>query len=83
MGLWFSTHNDGKLQEFKELLQEDPVEVHAASELSFFSAPPETGDTFEANARIKARALRSIKDKAWVEEEYVQEGKGGAQEQGA
>lgn len=66
MEIWFSTQNDGKLQEFRELLRALPLEIHSASEMSYFSSPPENGDTFVANARIKARALRSIKDKAWV-----------------
>ena len=66
MEIWFATHNENKLTEFKQLLQEMPVDVHGAMEMDYFSAPPETGDTFVDNARIKARALRSLKNTCWV-----------------
>ena len=68
--LWVATGNQGKLNEFKmlfnRLVQEKGLVLHAQQELPVFSAPPETGDTFLANARIKARALRSVKNTFWV-----------------
>ena len=68
--LWVATGNQGKLNEFKmlfnRLVQEKGLALHAQQELPVFSAPPETGDTFLANARIKARALRSVKNTFWV-----------------
>lgn len=66
MELWIATGNQGKLNEFKMLLNRVPIELHAQSELPVFSAPPENGDSFLANARIKARALRSVKNQSWV-----------------
>jgi len=64
--LWIATGNQGKLNEFKTLLNRTRFEVHSQGELSVFAAPPENGDSFLANARIKAKALRSIKNHNWV-----------------
>lgn len=66
MQLWIATGNTGKMNEFKMLLNrlisEGRLEIHAQSELPVFSPPPENGDSFAANARLKARALRAVKD---------------------
>lgn len=64
MELWLATHNRGKLIEFKTLLPQ--MSIHTQSELTVFSQPPENGKTFEENARIKARALKSVKTEVWV-----------------
>lgn len=64
MEFWLATSNRGKLIEFKTLLPQ--LDIHSQSELSVFSQPPETGKTFEENARIKARALKSVKTQVWV-----------------
>lgn len=66
MELWLATSNKGKVAEFNNLLGDLPFEVHTQSELSFFSQPPEDGDSFEANARIKAKALHAIKPDTWT-----------------
>ncbi len=50
-----ATHNEGKLREMRELLEPHGVECVSAGEL-LLPAPEETGDTFIANALIKARA---------------------------
>ncbi len=50
-----ATHNAGKLREMRELLQPFGIEAVSAGELSL-PEPEETGDTFIANALIKARA---------------------------
>ncbi|WP_407157362.1 RdgB/HAM1 family non-canonical purine NTP pyrophosphatase [Bradyrhizobium sp. STM 3557] len=50
-----ATHNPGKLAEMRELLAPYGVEAVSAGELGL-GEPEETGDTFEANARIKAIA---------------------------
>jgi len=67
--LWVATGNRGKLNEFKMLLHHlEPagLEIHAQSELPVFSPPPENGQTFLENARIKARALKAVKPGTWV-----------------
>lgn len=64
--IWFATGNGGKLTEMKMLFARAPVALRAQSELPVFSPPPENGDSFEANARIKAKALRSVQNKNWV-----------------
>lgn len=63
--LWVGTNNPGKLNEFRNLLS-GKVDIHSAGELKVFSFPKETGQTFEENARIKARALRAVKPGVWV-----------------
>lgn len=63
--LWISTTNQGKLNEFKNLIS-SKVAIHSVLELKSYSAPPETGATFTDNARIKAKTLRAIKPGVWV-----------------
>ena len=50
-----ATHNAGKLREMRELLAPYGVACVSAGELGL-AEPDETGDTFVANALIKARA---------------------------
>ena len=50
-----ATHNPGKLAEMRELLAPHGVEAVSAGELGL-SEPEETGDSFRANAKIKAVA---------------------------
>jgi XTP/dITP diphosphohydrolase len=53
--LVIATHNPGKLAEMRELLAPHGVEAVSAGELGL-AEPEETGDSFVANARIKAVA---------------------------
>ena len=53
--LVIATHNPGKLAEMRELLAPSGVVAISAGELGL-SEPEETGETFAANARIKAIA---------------------------
>src|ERR1700693_3148157 len=53
--LVIATHNPGKLAEMRELLAPHGVEAMSAGELGL-GEPNETGQTFGANARIKAVA---------------------------
>ena len=53
--LVIATHNPGKLAEMRELLAPHGVEAVSASELGL-GEPEETGDSFEANAALKAEA---------------------------
>src|SRR5580693_3976054 len=53
--LVIATHNPGKLAEMRELLAPHGVEAISAGELGL-GEPEETGDSFVANARIKAVA---------------------------
>ena len=50
-----ATHNPGKLAEMRELLAPHGVEAVSAGDLGL-AEPEETGDSFVANARIKASA---------------------------
>ncbi len=80
MELWLATGNPGKVNEIEKLLGDLDLEVHTQKELSFFSQPPEEGDSFEANARIKAKALHAMKSDCWVladDSGLVVEGLGG------
>src|ERR1700674_3262079 len=53
--LVIATHNPGKLVEMRELLAPHGVEAVSAGQLGL-GEPEETGDSFAANARIKATA---------------------------
>jgi XTP/dITP diphosphohydrolase len=53
--LVIATHNPGKLAEMRELLAPYGITAVSAGELEL-SEPDETGDSFVANARIKAEA---------------------------
>src|SRR5215210_4754191 len=53
--LVIATHNPGKLAEMRELLAPHGVEAVSAGELGL-DEPEETGETFRANATIKAIA---------------------------
>jgi non-canonical purine NTP pyrophosphatase (RdgB/HAM1 family) len=53
--LVIATHNPGKLAEMRELLAPHGVEAVSAGDLGL-SEPEETGETFRANAAIKAIA---------------------------
>jgi XTP/dITP diphosphohydrolase len=70
MNIWIATGNQGKLNEFKmlfnRLVMEHGLDVHSQKELPVFTPPPENGDSFVANARIKARALKAVKPGEWV-----------------
>ena len=67
MKLWIATGNKGKLSEFKLLLNKINLSIHSQNELSVYSSPPETGQTFLDNARIKVRSLKSVVDEVdWV-----------------
>jgi XTP/dITP diphosphohydrolase len=53
--LLIATHNKGKLEEFRQLLEPYGVDVTSAGELGL-AEPEETENTFLGNARIKALA---------------------------
>ncbi len=53
--LVIASHNQGKVSEFRELFKSFPVELTSVSELNHVE-PDETGDTFKANAELKALA---------------------------
>lgn len=63
--LWISTTNQGKLNEFRNILGQS-LEIHSVGELPNYFAPPETGATFTDNARIKAKTLKALKPGTWV-----------------
>lgn len=52
--LVIATHNQGKLQEFRELMKELPVKIKCLADFEAIEEPEETGKTFAANAKLKA-----------------------------
>jgi XTP/dITP diphosphohydrolase len=54
-----ASHNQGKVREIRELLAPFAVEVLSAADLGL-PEPDETGDTFIANAELKARAAATV-----------------------
>jgi XTP/dITP diphosphohydrolase len=66
--LVIATHNPGKLAEIRELLAPHGVEAVSAGELGL-GEPEETGDSFHANAQIKAlAAARAAKLPAFADD---------------
>ena len=57
--LIIASHNAGKVRELNELLLPFGVDVHSAGELGL-PEPEETGDSFVANAALKAEAAASV-----------------------
>jgi XTP/dITP diphosphohydrolase len=57
--LVIATHNSGKLAEMRELLSPHGVTAISASELGL-PEPEETGDSFAANAKLKAVAAADV-----------------------
>lgn len=57
-----ATHNAGKLREMRELLAPHGIEAVSAGDLGL-PEPEETGDTFIANALIKAKAAAKAANK--------------------
>lgn len=49
-----ATHNPGKVEEFRELMKELPIEIKYLADFDPVPEPEETGRTFAANARLKA-----------------------------
>lgn len=49
-----ATHNQGKVEEFKVLMKDLPIEIKYLADFDEVPAPAETGRTFAANARLKA-----------------------------
>lgn len=67
MDLWIATGNKGKLTEFKVLLNSLPeLRIFSIADVPVFSPPPENGKTYLENARIKTKALKSVKNEQWV-----------------
>lgn len=52
--LVIATHNPGKVEEFKVLLKDLPIEIKCLSDFDKIEEPVENGRSFAANARIKA-----------------------------
>ncbi|MES2690481.1 MAG: non-canonical purine NTP diphosphatase [Bacteroidota bacterium] len=59
MRLVFATHNKHKANEIQKMLP-DPYEVITLTELNLLEEIPETGDTLQANALIKARHVHGL-----------------------
>jgi XTP/dITP diphosphohydrolase len=66
MEVWVATGNQGKLKEYQAMFASVAVELHSQNELPVYSSPDETGETFEANARIKAKSMAAMKAGTWV-----------------
>lgn len=59
-----ATKNEGKVKEIQEILGRLGFEVQSQHEAGYDLDPLETGDTFEKNALIKARAIAMVCDEA-------------------
>ncbi|MBI5452106.1 non-canonical purine NTP pyrophosphatase, partial [Candidatus Gottesmanbacteria bacterium] len=52
-----ASSNPGKIREIKEILKGVPFELKTMDEIGFNEEIPETGETFEENAIIKAKTI--------------------------
>lgn len=65
--LWIASFNPGKLGEFKRLFEKQNFNIRLAKEIAGYEPPPETGTTFEENARLKAYSLfKILRQEEWV-----------------
>lgn len=73
----FATGNAGKLREIREIMADMDVEVVSMKEAGLDVDIEENGDTFEANARIKAEAIAAhtedivLADDSGLEVDYL------------
>ena len=58
--LLVATRNQGKMREYRELLREVPLELVSLDDLGILDEVEETGDTFKANAILKASAYANL-----------------------
>ena len=65
MKLIFATHNEGKIREMKKILAGLPWEILSAAEAGVLEEPVEDGETFAANALLKAKFVAD-KVKEWT-----------------
>lgn len=57
-----ATHNPGKLNEYRTLVADLPLTWRLLSDLNISADVEETGETFEANARLKAETYAQMSD---------------------
>lgn len=60
MDLLIATHNNGKRREYQNIFEGLPFDLLMLDDVGITTDVPETGETFEQNALIKARAYASI-----------------------
>lgn len=58
--LLIATHNPGKLREYRDLLADLPLQVVALADVGIREEVAETGDTFVANALLKAQGYAAL-----------------------
>ena len=63
--LVIATRNLGKLEEFKVLMKELPIEIKCLADFDAIEEPAETGRTFAANARMKALQCAFLEGCRW------------------
>lgn len=64
--LWVGTSNKHKMDEIAVVLKPLNVSLRSLRDLGSYTSPVENGKSFEDNASIKAKSLRSVKNKEWV-----------------
>ena len=67
MNIYVATTNPGKLRDFRAAAEQfDGVRIEPLAGLETITPPDETGDTFEANARLKAVYYSRLAPGMWV-----------------
>lgn len=62
MELIFASHNENKVKEIRNMVSEE-IRIHSLNDLNFHEEIEETGNTLEANARIKAKTIHGLTGK--------------------
>ena len=71
-----ATHNQGKVEEFKTLMKDLPIDIKYLADFEAVEAPAETGRTFAANARQKATYYAKKLGKPCIADALTGDGKG-------
>ena len=69
MELWIASTNRGKILEFEMILEpltKQGLKIKTLDDFETYYPPEETGETFLANARIKARSLKAMQPGTWI-----------------
>ena len=78
----FATSNEGKMIEIREILKDLKIELLSLKDIGFMSDIEENGDTFEANAIIKAKFVAEqtneivLADDSGLEVDYMNKAPG-------
>lgn len=63
----FATGNEGKMKEIREILGDLDIELLSLKDAGIHADIVEDGKTFEENAQIKAKAIRDLTERSFLQ----------------